>query len=264
MNNRLSFPRTMARQIIESLDIRHPREIEIEQIAYTRGLMILEDVLEGSEGRLLHTSGRGFARINANIPEQGRKRFTMAHELGHFELHKDSELIRSCEDIDISSYRKTRPGENEANEFAAELLMPEHLFQPLCKSVIPCFDTIGDLADQFRTSLTATAIRYVEYSPYSCAIIMSQDKIIKWHKRSEEFPYYIEYGSELNHNTVAFDFFDGKELPSSMDIVLASSWIKSDRLSSDAIIKEQAIAIRRYNTVLSFLWVEDDIEEAPY
>ncbi len=264
MNSRFSFPRTIARQIIESLDIRHPKEIEIEQIAYTRGLFIYEDVLEGSEGRLLHIAGKGFARINANIHEQGRKRFTMAHELGHFELHEDSELIRSCDDIDISSYRRTRPEENEANEFASELLMPQQLFQPLCKQVLPCFDTISGLADQFRTSLTATALRYVEYSPYSCAIVISKDKIIKWHKRSEEFPYYIEYGSELDHNTVAFDFFDGKELTSSMDIVLASSWIKNDKINPNVTIKEQAIAIKRYNTVLSFLLVENDIEESSY
>jgi len=162
--------------------------------------------------------------------------------------------------MSIICYDKSRPTENDANEFAAELLMPEHLFQPLCRTVKPCFEAISNLADQFRTSLTATAIRYVECSPYSCAIVTSQNKIIKWYAHSEDFPYYINVGSELDHVTVAFDFFNGKELPSSMEPVIAEAWIDSNKIKENATVKEQAIALKRYNMVLSLLWAEEDID----
>lgn len=50
--------------------------------------------------------------INDNIPND-RKRFTIAHELGHLVLH-----IRTVQDLD-------RDEEKEANQFASEFLMPE-------------------------------------------------------------------------------------------------------------------------------------------
>ena len=260
MNNRLSFPKLKARDIIKSLNIRYPEEIEVEDIAYVRHLLVRERILNGSDGRLVRKGNWGIATINRNIPELGRKRFAISHELGHFELHENANPVRLCNEKDFLWWGKIRPEEKEANEFAAELLMPEFLFQPLCKSIIPCFDDIAYLADQFRTSLTATAIRYVECSPYSCAIVTSQNKIIKWYAHSEDFPYYINVGSELDHDTVAFDFFSGKELSSSMESVIAKAWIDSDRINRDAMINEQAIALKRYNMVLSIIWAEEDIE----
>jgi Zn-dependent peptidase ImmA (M78 family) len=154
MNNKLSFPRLKARDIIKSLDIRHPKEIEIEEIAYVRHMIVREHILDGAEGRLVRKGNWGIATINRNIPELGRKRFAISHELGHFELHESVDPVRLCNDKDFLWYGKTNPEEKEANEFAAELLMPEFLFQPMCKSIIPCFDYIACLAEQFRTSLT--------------------------------------------------------------------------------------------------------------
>ena len=265
MRGRFSSPRVKAREILKSLDIRHQREIEIEEIAYTRGLIVYEGALEGAEGRLLHGTEKGIARIRANIPEIGKKRFTIAHELGHFELHRDSGPIRLCEDKHLLLYRETRPGESEANEFAAELLMPEDLFQFLCKSGTPSFDIISNLADQFRTSLTATAIRYVEYSPHRCALVVSQDRKVKWYRANEDFGYHIKVGLQLSQNTVAVDFFNGKELPQQMETILADSWLDGRTLDQDAMIKEQSIPISRYNTVLSLLWIDVDFDElSPY
>ena len=59
-----------------------------------------------------------------------RKRFTLAHELGHYILHPqkgDFEEIDFREKIDFTGQGKysTDPREQEANAFAAELLMPE-------------------------------------------------------------------------------------------------------------------------------------------
>ena len=258
MSEELSFPKFKARDIIKSLDIKYPDEIEVEDIAYIRHLLVRERTLDGSDGRLVRKGNWGIATINNKIPELGRKRFVASHELGHFELHKNT--VKLCNEKDFLWWRKTSPEEKEANEFAAELLMPESLFQPLCKSIIPCFDNITHLADQFRTSLTATGIRYVEYSQYSCAIVASYDGKIQWFAHSEYFPYYIKVGSKLDSDTVAFDFFSGKELPSSMELVIAEAWIDSNRIRTGAMIYEQAISLKRYNTVISIIWAEEDID----
>jgi Zn-dependent peptidase ImmA (M78 family) len=57
-----------------------------------------------------------------------RRRYTIAHELGHFCLH--SEMIHYREDLDD---RSARPQEEEADAFAADLLMP-------AKSVLAVFE----------------------------------------------------------------------------------------------------------------------------
>lgn len=54
--------------------------------------------------------------INKNFSND-RKRFTLAHELGHLLMH----IIG---DFPISSYRDSKEKENEANRFASEFLMP--------------------------------------------------------------------------------------------------------------------------------------------
>ena len=62
-----------------------------------------------------------------------RKRFTMAHELGHFLLHKDkigdgvndTPAYRTSNADDLFNPRITSEHEAEANAFAAALLMPK-------------------------------------------------------------------------------------------------------------------------------------------
>lgn len=51
----------------------------------------------------------------------GRDRFTAAHELGHFAMHTGTPLARATRQDDVPSYRLAEP---QANQFAAELLMP--------------------------------------------------------------------------------------------------------------------------------------------
>lgn len=50
-----------------------------------------------------------------------RQRFSIAHELGHLFLHQTGVMFRDTEG------QSNDPRERQANQFAAELLMPEHL-----------------------------------------------------------------------------------------------------------------------------------------
>ena len=58
-----------------------------------------------------------------------RRRFTIAHEIGHHLLHSDGATVM-CRPIDVGQADDTnRAREREANRFAAELLMPEALLR---------------------------------------------------------------------------------------------------------------------------------------
>lgn len=68
--------------------------------------------------------GKAFVNAADILP---RRRFTAAHELGHFVLHRES-MKRFRIDTDktlLEADVATDPMEAEANRFAAELLMPE-------------------------------------------------------------------------------------------------------------------------------------------
>lgn len=82
----------------------------------------------------------GRFRISANAADHYyRRRFTMAHELGHFLLHRDLIGVgvddnRAYRSTDKGAYHNkaiTTPHEIEANQFAANLLMPQKLVREL-------------------------------------------------------------------------------------------------------------------------------------
>ncbi len=92
-----------------------------------------------------------------------RRRFTIAHEIGHWVLHISAGKLYGCRPADIVEQREARPDtralrriEAEANRFAAELLLPETL-------VVPAATELGAnvpaLADRFDVSVPAMRVR---------------------------------------------------------------------------------------------------------
>lgn len=68
-----------------------------------------------------------------------RRRFTIAHEIGHFCLHLRAYMNQSYIDSSETMFRKEdvwNRDEQEANAFAAELLMPEALIRPEINRII--------------------------------------------------------------------------------------------------------------------------------
>jgi hypothetical protein len=88
-----------------------------------------------------------------------RSRFTIAHEIGHFLLHKDiaSQYGRIVDDAHYRSEQISDFRESEANRFAADLLMP----WPQIKAHIdrPDITSVEQMADLFQVSKIAMAIR---------------------------------------------------------------------------------------------------------
>ncbi|MDA1317526.1 MAG: ImmA/IrrE family metallo-endopeptidase [bacterium] len=62
--------------------------------------------------------------LNKDRPT-ARKKFTLAHELGHYILHKDSQRQYRFDEFDYSGDEEEVKKETEANYFAASLLVPE-------------------------------------------------------------------------------------------------------------------------------------------
>ncbi len=82
--------------------------------------------------------------VNKSFPND-RKRFTIAHELGHILLHNDS-------NFPVSSFRDEKTKEKEANEFASEFLMPKNDIQNALRGI-----TLGEVAKLKSYWLTSMA-----------------------------------------------------------------------------------------------------------
>ena len=109
--------------------------------------------------------------VNQADPSQ-RKRFTIAHELGHHFLHllttEDGEFVDTQDDAKIDLFRDTETAEEianpdkryetEANQFAAALLMPAEFVREMYHDT----QSVSELSFSFNVSETAMAIRLVQ------------------------------------------------------------------------------------------------------
>ncbi|MCX6175373.1 MAG: ImmA/IrrE family metallo-endopeptidase [Ignavibacteriales bacterium] len=242
--------------ILQEYGISSPDEIELELIAFDRGLLIQEKELFGCEGRLINNKNYGLIIINKSIKEKGKKRFIIAHEIGHFELQKGKDNISICEESSFINWNKNGPQENDANIFASEILFPRSLFLEFCKGVKFSKELILDLANLFSCSLSATALRYADVGNIPIAVIFSQNKQIKWYRCHKDFPFqFVDLRIPVNSYSFAFDYYNKKELPYGPQEIISDAWFTKDfRFKSQRKLFEQNISFPSYNAVLSFVW----------
>jgi len=235
--------------------ITKPDELVLEDIAFARGVIVTEGPLEKMEARLVRNGDKGLMRIRQNIPYIGQKRFAIAHELGHWELHKKDSQFFACTNDDMVASYKRSPQEGEANIFAAGLLMPSNLFLAHANKNDFSFQTISSLAEYFLTSLTATAIRYVDLSDDYYAVVCSEAGRIKWWRGSNDFEnkFWITPGTKVSTNTLTGSFFNNRLKSEGTDQVDIDAWCdRGSYYDSDTFIEEFKY-FERFNQVITLL-----------
>lgn len=138
------------------------------------------------EGILGSCKSRGLKRlivVNPNIEYDGRKRFTIAHELGHLLMHQGS---HSCNDDMINVRRTSNMIENEANSFASELLMPCRAIQEYLKTEDVSSKLIKKISEQYESSLTAAAVTLVKNCTDEVAMFYHNGERLEWQIGSKE------------------------------------------------------------------------------
>lgn len=134
--------------------------VPIETIIREIGLPLSYEVLDDdTSGYIERTDGTYRIVVNANHAET-RRRFTAAHELGHYIYHRDllgegvgdNRAYRSTgTKLDNSNIRPIH--ERQANSFAANILMPRHRLSDVAG------ENTAALAARFNVSQQAMAIR---------------------------------------------------------------------------------------------------------
>lgn len=146
------------RQLVETSD---GYATDINQVAGLLGLKVFAASLpEGVSGKIVrddsYGSASGFVIFVDRDESNHRQRFTAAHEIGHFELHKDFIGDSLSDNYLYRSDSLSDKKEVEANKYAAALLMP---YVKIQKAITEGFNTVESLAKQFEVSETAMAIR---------------------------------------------------------------------------------------------------------
>lgn len=121
--------RQLARDILTGGGYTVP--VDVAAIAHDRGVAIRYQPLEADvSGMLVIKDGHPTIGIN-QMHHPNRQRFTIAHELGHYLLHGDlaNIFVDAVYFRDAESSEGTKLQEIEANAFAAELLIPEHILR---------------------------------------------------------------------------------------------------------------------------------------
>ncbi len=168
-----------AEQIVQIRGIKAPENIDLEAIALTLGAKVKERPLTGSEARIIGNNDKAIITLNSKSNLE-RKRFSLGHEIGHWQRHRGMDFACLHEDIGNPS-GKTKQKEREADRFSANLLMPWFLFKPIAQSYAHVdFKAISELSSRFQTSFIATAIRFVESNVIPTIIVCHDQRKRQW------------------------------------------------------------------------------------
>lgn len=198
---------TPAETILDNLGISEPADIDLEAIAWTQRARVRYRPLSGCEARIF---GHGDdAVISINIASSSsRKRFSLAHELGHWHFHRGKLLF--CRASDIGGIRTRSEHERVANRFAADLLMPPFMFDPYMRRFSQLdFGAIDKIAALFNVSRTAAAIRIVDRNHSPSLLICHGKAGRKWFVRAPGITEKWFPRAELDRESYAFDILFG-------------------------------------------------------
>ncbi|GAB7081300.1 ImmA/IrrE family metallo-endopeptidase [Megalodesulfovibrio paquesii] len=145
----------LAANVFSKLNLSTP--VNVDSVVKQLGGEIIQSTDSSYEARIQKNGDQGFTiELNDSaISHDGRRRFTIAHELGHLFLHmgyiiNPEKWNRIDTYTDSPYYRQGYTEEEmEAHEFAAALLMPTQQFTPVFLAV-----------PEFRTAITNAAIHF--------------------------------------------------------------------------------------------------------
>jgi Zn-dependent peptidase ImmA (M78 family) len=164
MTPQYALAKRKARDLLEKAGINRA-PVQVEKLAEIVGARVEYEAYDGELSGMLLRRGKE-AVIGVNLRHSPtRQRFSIAHEIGHMLLHK-TETFHLAERHqvkfrDLRSATGQDSDEIEANQFAAELLMPEEF---LARDIVEYFGddpeiAVAGLAKKYQVSEQAMAIR---------------------------------------------------------------------------------------------------------
>jgi hypothetical protein len=229
------------------------------------------DSTEAGVSGFLMRVGSAFAIFHAShIRNDGFIRFTVAHELGHYflpdhpqRLFPHGDGIHQSKSGFVSHDREER----QADHFAAALLMPEPLFVPAARRAGQGFSAIQLLADECKTSITSTAIRYTKFCDDAMAVIVSSGSRVEycflserlrdakrftWLKKGDLIP---PRSTTASFNKTSDNVSEGREQEGSSYL---DEWFDD---APQVEMNEDVVGLGSYGRTLTVLFTDEDLAD---
>ena len=252
---------TPAELVLQDLGVTDPRDIDVEAIAMDLGAFVQYRRLDGCEASIIGSGDKAVIYVSPDTRRE-RQRFSIGHELGHWRHHRGR--MSECRSDDIGNYawKITNP-ERVADSYAADLLLPQYLFEPRAsKHSQMTLDGASDLAVTFDTSLKATAIRFVEFGPAPAMLVCHGPEGRRWFHRGRDVPEFFYPPRSIDPASFADDVLRGKVTKTGIHKVGADAWV--DRWNADRFeVVEQTYSVGNDETLTMVWWQdEDQLEDA--
>lgn len=195
-------------------------------------------------------------------PKYERTRFTFAHELGHYFIDHHRNTLKSGQSLSYDkdlSFVTNNPIEQEANHFATHLLMPKERFMKQALNQEIGINNVMELAKQFKTSITATAIHFQNIVEHPCGLLFwDKDRNFKRKKNSQAlFNLVNGSGKTFAINEIikgeifeGFDSIFSFDDPTSISTKLSSFYPEIHSLGkNDLSIKVETVSLKSHGYV---------------
>lgn len=245
-----------AEKLLSYYAIDHPCQIELEDLAAMRNVFVIEGTLKGAEARLIRLDKNGLIRVRRDIPEIGRRRFAIAHELGHWERHSGISQISYCLEEDIQCYKGSLE-EIEANSFAGGLLAPTGFLRANYNAT-PSIKLVKEISQDLLTSLTVSAVRLVETTREPCIVVFSKKARVQWWRSSPTVSnIWLESKQIISDRSVTWSVFKHNETSVGSERVETDAWFSHVPKKKRLKVYEEALLLGRYETVLTLLRIDE-------
>jgi hypothetical protein len=197
-----------AERLLMRFGISEARDIDLEAIAWHLGAAVRYRHMDTADGTIIGSLKRAVISINSStIPT--RRRFSLAHEIGHWHHHRGQVLFCGPTDIGNLAGGPLDP-ERQADMFASDLILPRYLVRPkIQKLKRPTLDAAREIADEFSASLTATLIKILNENQFPMLLVCHGLKGRRWFRRSNMVPTWWFPRDDLDADTLAFDVLHG-------------------------------------------------------
>jgi len=268
----IANPVMLAKALIDQIpDIEPP--IPVQQIALAVDIKEIKPLtVKGFEGGLIvpDDKSEGFILVNdKNSPR--RQRFTIGHELGHFlnpwhNPGSSGQFLCTSRDMIVSQFKANESRQRmevEANQFSAELLMPQRFIQADIEKLNDAeIDHITKLADKYDVSKESMGRRYIECQDEPCALIFSRNGNVSYTVKSQYFPRLEVWrnGDIIPHDTRTRDFNDQPGSTSGWQEHASDAWL-CDNNKYESVYEQALIQENGYRITLLTLGDKVDEEE---
>ncbi len=242
-----------AKELLDELGITEPKEIDLEAIAQYVGATVTRQRLVGAEARIVGLNDQAIITVNQDSLLT-RQRFSIGHELGHW-MYDRGQIDMSCGIERQERFYTGSDKESRANNFATELLLPSSMFTPRLAKRPPTLDVIKDLAEIFRASFTATALRTVDLGAFPTMVVCSGPTSREWFKASSEVDGVLWPNKQTSKDTLAYSLLKQSDYGDATDEVDADAWIDHEN-AANYVLVESSIKVTP-ELVISVLWWKD-------